>query len=59
MFSFQVLDNTYSLHLFLPVFVSACCVERNIKFEPERIKFDELNGLLSKVYVEVCREKGE
>ena len=34
-------------------------MERNIKFELERIIFDELNELLSKFYVEVRREKGE
>ena len=34
-------------------------MERNIKFELERIKFDELNELLLKFYVEVRREKGE
>ena len=59
MFSFQVLDNTHSSHLFLLLFVSAWCVERNIKFELERIKFDDLNELLSKFYVEVRREKDE
>ena len=34
-------------------------MERNIKLELERIKFDELNELLSKLNVEVRREEGE
>ena len=59
MFLFQVLGDTHSSHLFLLLFVSAWCVERDIEFELERIKFDELNELLSEFYVKVHQEKGE